>query len=123
MTEEVMAQLNGLRSEHADLEKRLNELERHLSLSPEEQVERINLKKAKLLIKDKIRSLEASEPIARWRRRAVPAGAFAGGLGPLRGSQTRCVALGRKIGQVSEQETRGVADLAIELAELRKLSA
>lgn len=47
-----VAQLEQLRSEHARLEMRLSELERHLSLSPEEQRERAELKKAKLQLKD-----------------------------------------------------------------------
>ncbi len=44
--------LEQLRSEHARLEMRLAELERHLSLSPEEQRERAEIKKAKLQLKD-----------------------------------------------------------------------
>jgi uncharacterized protein YdcH (DUF465 family) len=44
--------LEELRSEHARLEMRLAELERHLSLSPEEQRERAEIKKAKLQLKD-----------------------------------------------------------------------
>jgi uncharacterized protein YdcH (DUF465 family) len=47
-------QLDQLRDQHARLEARLRELERHLSLSPEEQRERSNLKKAKLQLKDDI---------------------------------------------------------------------
>jgi uncharacterized protein YdcH (DUF465 family) len=46
------AAIDRLRDEHARLEIRLRELERHLSLSPEEQRERIELKKAKLQLKD-----------------------------------------------------------------------
>jgi uncharacterized protein YdcH (DUF465 family) len=46
------ARLELLRSEHARLETRLAELERHLSLSPDEQRERAELKKAKLQLKD-----------------------------------------------------------------------
>jgi uncharacterized protein YdcH (DUF465 family) len=44
--------LEALRSEHHKLEMRLVELERHLSLSPDEQRERAELKKAKLQLKD-----------------------------------------------------------------------
>jgi hypothetical protein len=51
---EVQARLEVLRSTHADLEQRLHQLDRHLSLSPAEQTERANLKKAKLVIKDSI---------------------------------------------------------------------
>ena len=48
----------ALRSEHARLEMRLAELERHLSLSPEEQRERAELKKAKLQLKDTMLHLQ-----------------------------------------------------------------
>lgn len=51
---DVSAEMDRLRSQHARLETRLRELERHLSLSPEEQAERVNLKKAKLQLKDDI---------------------------------------------------------------------
>jgi hypothetical protein len=51
---EVNDTLDKLRQEHARLEMRLRELERHLSLSPDEQLERANLKKAKLQLKDDI---------------------------------------------------------------------
>ena len=51
---EVQATLAKLRDEHARLEMRLKELDRHLSLSPEEQLERSTLKKAKLQLKDDI---------------------------------------------------------------------
>ena len=47
-----------LQSEHHRLELRLSELERHLSLSPEEQRERAELKKAKLQLKDELLVLE-----------------------------------------------------------------
>jgi uncharacterized protein YdcH (DUF465 family) len=46
------SRIEELRSEHARLEMRLAELERHLSLSPEEQRERAEIKKAKLQLKD-----------------------------------------------------------------------
>jgi uncharacterized protein YdcH (DUF465 family) len=52
--QETQARLEVLRSTHADLEQRLKELDRHLSLSPQEQTERANIKKAKLQIKDDI---------------------------------------------------------------------
>ncbi len=52
--------LEQLRSEHARLELRLAELERHLSLSPDEQRERAELKKAKLQLKDSILHLSRS---------------------------------------------------------------
>jgi len=50
--------LEALRSEHAKLEMRLAELERHLSLSPEEQRERAEIKKAKLQLKDTMLHLQ-----------------------------------------------------------------
>lgn len=56
--QEVQARLDVLRSTHADLEQRLKELDRHLSLSPAEQTERANLKKAKLQVKDDILHLQ-----------------------------------------------------------------
>jgi hypothetical protein len=51
---DVATTLDRLRDEHAQLELRLRELENHLSLSPEEQLERARLKKTKLLLKDDI---------------------------------------------------------------------
>ena len=48
-----------LRERHDELEKRLSELERHLSLTPDEQVERSRLKKEKLLTKDELTRLGA----------------------------------------------------------------
>ncbi len=55
---DVQAHLDQLHNEHAKLEMRLRELEHHLSLSPEEQMERVNLKKAKLQLKDDILHLQ-----------------------------------------------------------------
>ncbi len=49
---ERLARLEALRTQHAELEMRLAQLERHLSLSPEEQRERAEIKKAKLQLKD-----------------------------------------------------------------------
>jgi uncharacterized protein YdcH (DUF465 family) len=49
---ERLARLEELRTEHAKLEMRLAELERHLSLSPDEQRERVEIKKVKLQLKD-----------------------------------------------------------------------
>ena len=56
--QEVQSRLDVLRSTHADLEQRLKELDRHLSLSPAEQTERANIKKAKLAVKDDILHLQ-----------------------------------------------------------------
>jgi uncharacterized protein YdcH (DUF465 family) len=50
--------LEALRTEHARLEMRLAELERHLSLSPDEQRERAEIKKAKLQLKDTMLHLQ-----------------------------------------------------------------
>ena len=47
-----------LAAEHRRLELRLRELDQHLSLSPEEQRERAELKKAKLQLKDELLALE-----------------------------------------------------------------
>ncbi len=47
-----LARLEALRTQHAQLESRLAQLERHLSLSPDEQRERAEIKKAKLQLKD-----------------------------------------------------------------------
>ncbi len=59
---DMKSHLEQLRAEHARLELRLRELERHLSLSPDEQMERANLKKAKLQLKDDILHLEHASP-------------------------------------------------------------
>ena len=55
-----LVRLETLRTEHARLEMRLAELERHLSLSPDEQRERAELKKAKLQLKDTMLHLQRS---------------------------------------------------------------
>jgi uncharacterized protein YdcH (DUF465 family) len=48
-----------LKERHGELERRLAELERHLSLTPEEQIERSRLKKEKLRTKDELQRLGA----------------------------------------------------------------
>ena len=48
-----------LRERHGELERRLAELERHLSLTPDEQIERSRLKKEKLRTKDELQRLGA----------------------------------------------------------------
>jgi uncharacterized protein YdcH (DUF465 family) len=45
-------ELDRLKNEHAKLEARLRELDRHLSLSPAEELERAAIKKHKLQLKD-----------------------------------------------------------------------
>ena len=52
-------QMVRLKERHGELERRLAELERHLSLTPEEQIERIRLKKEKLRTKDELQRLGA----------------------------------------------------------------
>ena len=51
------SQLDQLREEHRLADLRIQELDAHLSLSPEEQVEISRLKKRKLHLKDEIRGL------------------------------------------------------------------
>jgi uncharacterized protein YdcH (DUF465 family) len=53
-------EMERLRARHDEIEKRLSELERHLSLTPDEQVERSQLKKEKLRAKDRITLLAAT---------------------------------------------------------------
>ena len=50
----------ALRARHDEIEKRLSELERHLSLTPSEQIERSQLKKEKLRAKDRLAQLSAT---------------------------------------------------------------
>jgi uncharacterized protein YdcH (DUF465 family) len=52
-------QMVRLRERHDELERRLAELERHLYLTPDEQVERSELKKEKLRTKDQLTRLGA----------------------------------------------------------------
>ncbi|MFH0902729.1 MAG: YdcH family protein [Pseudomonadota bacterium] len=51
------ALLERLKAEHRALEARLAELERHISLTSEEQVERAQIKKLKLAKKDLIMNI------------------------------------------------------------------
>jgi uncharacterized protein YdcH (DUF465 family) len=48
-----------LKERHDELERRLAELERHLYLTPDEQVERSRIKKEKLRTKDELTRLGA----------------------------------------------------------------
>jgi len=57
--ESAAVQMVRLRERHGELERRLAELERHLSLTPDEQIERSVLKKEKLRTKDLIQRLGA----------------------------------------------------------------
>lgn len=63
--EGLQAELERLRTEHRALERRLAELDSHVSLTPAEQVERTELKKRKLVKKDQITRLERVEAVAR----------------------------------------------------------
>jgi uncharacterized protein YdcH (DUF465 family) len=56
---EHWTEAQGLEQRHEELERRLAELDRHLSLTPDEQVERSRLKKQKLLVKDRLHQLRA----------------------------------------------------------------
>ena len=51
--------IERLRREHRELETKISELEGHLALSPQEEMERSHLKKLKLLKKDQIQALAA----------------------------------------------------------------
>ena len=53
-------EMSRLRARRDEIEKRLSELERHLSLTPDEQVERSQLKKEKLRTKDRLTQLTAA---------------------------------------------------------------
>jgi uncharacterized protein YdcH (DUF465 family) len=57
-------EVRGLEEKHEELERRLAELDRHLSLTPAEQVERSRLKKQKLLVKDRLLQLRVEAPAA-----------------------------------------------------------
>jgi len=56
---EAEGEVGKLKARHDEIEKRLSELERHLSLTPDEQVERSQLKKEKLRAKDRLALLSA----------------------------------------------------------------
>ena len=57
MNEDLHVTLERLRLDHQLADQRLRELDAHISLTPEEQVEIARLKKQKLHLKDEIRSL------------------------------------------------------------------
>ena len=58
-TGSAVVQMVRLKERHGELERRLAQLERHLSLTPDEQVERSRLKKEKLRTKDELQRLGA----------------------------------------------------------------
>jgi len=66
MPERIHVDLNSaavemvqLKNRRGEIERRLAELDRHLSLSPDEQLERARLKKEKLRAKDRLAELAA----------------------------------------------------------------
>ena len=54
---------DGLERRHEELERKLAALDRHLSLTPDEQVERVRLKKEKLWVKDRLLLLAERHPM------------------------------------------------------------
>jgi hypothetical protein len=54
---DTQALITQLRAEHLELEKRLAELNSHISLTPEELVEKKRIQKLKLAKKDAIQAL------------------------------------------------------------------
>ncbi|MDX2020144.1 MAG: DUF465 domain-containing protein [Deltaproteobacteria bacterium] len=50
-------EVESLRQKHHELKKQLDVLNRHISLTPAEQLESARLKKEKLLLKDRIAAL------------------------------------------------------------------
>lgn len=56
---QVAEEMDGLEKRHEELERRLADLDRHLSLTSDEQVERSRLKKEKLRVKDRLQQLGA----------------------------------------------------------------
>lgn len=50
----VEAEMERLKERHTEIERRLAQLDRHLSLTSDEQLERVQLKKEKLRSKDRI---------------------------------------------------------------------
>jgi hypothetical protein len=54
-----VAEVESLRERHAELERRLSSLDKHLSLTPDEQLERARIKKEKLWVKDRMMALGA----------------------------------------------------------------
>jgi hypothetical protein len=52
-----MTEIDALRQRHRELEEALAAIEAHCSLTSKEQAERVQLKKEKLAIKDKIQLL------------------------------------------------------------------
>lgn len=59
--EETQALISQLRAEHLELERRLEELNSHLSLTPEEEMEKKRIQKLKLAKKDQIMLLSSRQ--------------------------------------------------------------
>ena len=57
-----MTEIDTLRQRHKELEEALAAIDAHLSLTTKEQAERVQLKKEKLAIKDRIQLL-LSKPV------------------------------------------------------------
>lgn len=53
----AVEQVEELRQQHHELKRQLESLNRHLSLTPEEQLQSARIKKEKLLLKDRIAAL------------------------------------------------------------------
>jgi hypothetical protein len=54
VSDDVQVLVESLRAQHAAFDARVRELEHHISLTPEEQLEIARLKKMKLATKDRI---------------------------------------------------------------------
>ncbi|MCG5055057.1 MAG: DUF465 domain-containing protein [Myxococcales bacterium] len=59
-TEDTNDEVQKLREQHGELKKQLETLNRHICLTPAEQLESARLKKEKLLLKDRIAALGGS---------------------------------------------------------------
>lgn len=58
---DFQSELSQLKIEHEDLEGQLSELDDLIYLTPEEQIERKNIQKRKLQLKDRIALLRAAQ--------------------------------------------------------------
>jgi len=61
---ELELQIARLKTRHTEIEERLVVLDRHLSLTSDEQLERAQLKKEKLWSKDRIAALSSHLPMS-----------------------------------------------------------
>ncbi len=57
---DAAVELGALLRAHGELEERLQSLDGHVYLTPEEQLERKKIQKKKLLLKDRIRAMESA---------------------------------------------------------------